>query len=308
MNLRLFLPGFIAFLISLVLMPVMIRLAASIGFTDDPSERDAHRRMHDAPVARGGGLVVSIGFIVPLCLFFPLDGPYGAVLIGVCILAISGTLDDRLDLSPALQLLAPLTAALVVSLTGSHIRAVTNPFNGYFNLESALWFAHLLTVCWIVAMVLSVKILDGIDGLSAGIGVIASATIGAVALLVPGDERTASLAFLLGGVLLGYLPWNWHPARIYYGEAGAMLVGFVLAVTAILSTGKWVVTLMVMAIPLLDMGRVIVLRLMRGRKPWIGGRDHLHHLLSDSGLGVRGTTFVLCLLSGLMGLAAFLIQ
>lgn len=308
MNIDLFLPGFIAFIISVSLMPVVIRVAGKIGFADNPNQRDTYRRMHTSPVAKGGGIVLCLGFLIPLCLFFPLRGPYGIILFGVCILTISGTLDDRFDLSPALQLLAPITAALLVSLTGLHIRTLSNPFNGYFNLETMLWCAHLLTVCWIVSMIIALKILDGIDGLSAGIGIIASTTIGCVALMLQGDEQTGSLAFLLGGALLGYLPWNWHPARIYYGEAGAMMVGFVLAVSAILTAGKLVTAMMVLSIPLFDMARVIVMRLFRGQKPWQGGRDHLHHLLSDSGLGIQGTTTLLCLLSALLGIAAFLLQ
>ncbi|MCX6807583.1 MAG: MraY family glycosyltransferase [Patescibacteria group bacterium] len=309
MNISIFFPFFTTFLITLVFMPLVIYLAKKWNFTDNPRGRDEFRRLQKISVANGGGIILYLALAIAIFLFFPIWKPLIAVLICGLILVVAGTADDFRELPWWLQIIPHLLVAVIIAFVGIRINYVSNPFGGTLDLTVIKWLPILLTILWIVIMINTVKFLDGVDGLSSGVGFIAAMTLGGLSVIMLKESSyTAPLAFALAGGLLGYLIWNWYPAKVYYGEAGAALTGFMLAVLAIFSGGKIATAFLIMGLPVLDIIRLVIVRLKNKRKPWQAGRDHLHHLLYDAGLGARGTVIVLYLFSLIFGAAALFLQ
>ena len=171
------------------------------------------------------------------------------------------------------------------------------------------WLPLVATVIWVVAVLETTKFLDGLDGLAGGVGLAASATLAILSLVLPGgNEPTAQLAAILAGALGGFLFFNLPPARAYLGEGGAAVIGFLLATLAIFTGGKVATAFLVLGLPAADAFRVVVSRLLKGRKPWQAGRDHLHHLLADAGLGAKGAALLLFLAAAALGAATFFLS
>ncbi|MEK7529644.1 MAG: MraY family glycosyltransferase, partial [Patescibacteria group bacterium] len=206
---------------------------------------------------------------------------------GALILVIGGSIDDRFHLKPAYQFVAPVLAILVAILGGLGIEKVTNPFGGTLLLSSETldWFSYILVFLWMLGMIFTIKLLDGLDGLATGVG-----SIGVLMVLL----LSASAAFfqpdmvllssIILGALLGFLVWNRHPAAQFLGESGSLLIGFMLGALAILSGGKIATLLLVMGVPILDVLWVMARRLLSGRGVARADREHLHHRLFDLGL------------------------
>ena len=305
----------IAALIALVATPAIERLVQSVGIHDHLDER----RIHDRPVPRGGGVAVAIAFLLVgggLVLFggsLPgMPGLRGVEpenllgLFGGAILAtVIGAIDDRYDLRARWQFAGQLGLAAVAVAAGITVAFIGNPF-GPGNIPFPVWVGVAFTVVWVVGMINSLNFIDGLDGLSTGIALIAAVTLGILSLTVQvGQPLVAVLCFALAGGLLGFLRWNFHPARIFQGTAGVMFLGYALAVLAILGSAKVVVALLVLAVPIIDTFWVIVRRLSSGRSPFSPDRGHIHHRLLDLGLSHRSTVlliYVVCATLGLMSL------
>lgn len=258
------------------------------------------RRVHTRPLPRIGGLGIYFGFIVAVAISFSLPVLRFQVEIErVLLLAIGATIitaimfiDDLVGIPPLLKLVAQVAAALIVVLPrlrdeshGIVIEQFNAPFAGTVSLP--LGIALAFTVFWIVGMMNTVNWADGIDGLAASIALITSVILFLHTFFRPaGDPQftISLLAIALAGSVVGFLPHNWHPARIIMGDCGAMFLGFALATISIIGGAKIATALLAMGVPILDVAWVIVFRLVNGRSPATADRGHLHHRLLDAGL------------------------
>ncbi len=324
----------LAFLLSLFATRLVRRFAERFGVLDRP-EVSPERKLHTRPVPLLGGLAVYAAFlliVLTILLVQPhvLLGGYllpkhiiGLVLGGL-LLMIGGWRDDRCPRNPREQLLWPILAALVIVGSGIGITSVTNPLGEAFRLDQwsttlfsigdkpyrIVWLADAFAFTWLMVSMYATKLLDGLDGLVSGIGVIGMFVIAAVSLTPKvGQPETALLAFIAAGAFFGFLMFNFHPAKIFLGEGGSLLAGFLLGTFAILSGGKIATALLILGIPIIDIMVVIVLRLFRERSSIVrADKQHIHHRLYSLGLSHRQTVLLLYVCTAVFGSATLITQ
>src|SRR5919201_5930942 len=301
--------GFIAAVaIVLLLTPVTAWIAPKIGGVDTGGDRP---RVHTKPVPRIGGLAFVIGILVPALIFVDLDSPYPGILIGTAGVALIGLLDDTRGLRPGPKLLAVLLLTLVPVL-GWHLKMdhLSMPFFGSVNLG---WASYPITILWIAFLANLVNLIDGMDGLAAGIVAIAA---GSFALLAVSFFRTdpAALAAIVCGATLAFLPRNYHPAKIFMGDTGALALGYLLAAIAVQGVLKTAATialagpLLVMAVPILDTSFVELKRLKYGRPLWSPDHNHFYHRFMRIGFSQRRTAAYLHLWALMLSATAILLR
>jgi UDP-GlcNAc:undecaprenyl-phosphate GlcNAc-1-phosphate transferase len=279
----------LAFGVALAVTPLAARLGRRLGLVDMP----VGRRKHPGPIPRLGGVGFFAGFAVACgvaLVIAPLANPddrlrVGGVLVGCLFLFVVGLLDDWKELKPGPQLAAQIAAALIAAAATVFIERFTNPLNNQLVILP-LWLAVPATVFWIVGMMNTVNWLDGLDGLAAGVGVIAAGLFALHAYRL-GQIEVSLFPLALAGACLGFLPFNFNPARVFLGSAGTMVAGFALATFSILAPARVATALLVMAVPIVDTAWQIFDRYRRGRSPMQGDRGHLHFRLLDLGWSQR---------------------
>lgn len=306
--------------LALVATPAIRKLAHRYGFMDQPR---APRNLHSYPVAKLGGVAVCIAIVIAMAVFWVSGGinfnivPEKfilAIIVGALILVIGGAIDDKYDLPAKYLWIAPALAALVIPLAGIGvgIKFISNPFGDPISLAFPILgipASGIFIFIWMLGMMFTTKFLDGLDGLVAGIGLIAGLTLFALSLTENVNQPiTATLAIILVGALAGYLVYAFHPAKIFFGEGGSLLVGFILGVLSVILGGKIATALLVMGIPILDVAWVIVQRVWSGRSPFLGDRLHLHFKLLDLGFSQRQTALILYAISAVFGFTAVFLQ
>jgi UDP-GlcNAc:undecaprenyl-phosphate GlcNAc-1-phosphate transferase len=277
----------VAFAVVVVLTPAVGRVARVLGVVDEPGET---RRMHLRAVPRLGGLAIFLGIFIPGLAFLDLSGAYRGILLGAAVATAVGMADDFRGLPWGLKLAGQGLAAGIAIHFGVYIDRFSFPILGVHELP--YWFSVVVTLLWIVGMMNVINLLDGMDGLAAGISAIAGATFAILALEL-GRPEAAVLSAIVAGACLGFLRHNFYPARIFMGDSGSHLLGFVLATVAIQGSLKTAATvalifpLIVLAVPILDTSFVIAKRLKYGRPlteptPW-----HLYHRFRNIGFTQR---------------------
>jgi UDP-GlcNAc:undecaprenyl-phosphate/decaprenyl-phosphate GlcNAc-1-phosphate transferase len=289
--------------LSLAITPILVRVALRAGAVDLPEKR----RVNERPVPRGGGVAVAFAFLLVAGVVIVvneqtelLPDPRGletpeivAVLLGGVAATLLGALDDALQLRARWQLLTQVSLALIPVAAGLTITYLNNPV-GPDRIPFAGPFAVGFTMLWIIGMINSVNFIDGLDGLSSGIALIAASTLGLISFTTAIDQPMVGLlCFVLAGALLGFLRWNFHPATIFMGTSGVMFVGYTLAILAILGTAKVAIALLVLGVPIIDTFWIIIRRLATGHSPFTPDRGHIHHRLLDLGLSHRQTVLVI---------------
>lgn len=302
-------------LLALLLTPLAERVARRFGFLDYPREP---RHLHRGPTPKLGGMALFLPFLVAVGLSLILlpptpqarpDYPYelwrlGGVVAGSLIVFLVGAYDDKRELSPAPQLLAQFLAAAVAIYSGIVIHEIASPFGGLLRFPP--WFAIVFTLFWIMGMMNTVNWLDGLDGLAAGVTVIASLVFFAHSNRL-GQVSIALLPLALAGCALGFLPYNFYPARVFMGTSGSLFLGFALGTLSIIGGAKAATALLVLGVPILDVAWQIVNRLRRRRSPFRGDRGHLHHRLVDMGISHRRVLLLFYLLCASFGGLALLL-
>ena len=284
----------------LIATPLVRRLSFALGLLAEPGGR----RRHAGRIPKLGGLAVFVAWLVGIGLTYwllPPSNPDDAlrlrgVVFGSFVVVVGGLLDDRYDLPPAAQLLIQLLGALIAIMHIIFIEVFTNPLPSaslweaipLFRVDGGLvWLwrplALLFTAFWVMGMINAINFLDGLDGLAAGVCLIAAAFFAYHSYSL-GQETVPLFPLALAGALLGFLPFNFSPARIFLGSAGAYFLGYQMATLSILSPAKLSTALLVMAVPIIDVAWQIVSRIRRGQHPMRGDRGHLHFRLSDRGL------------------------
>ena len=309
-----------AAIVSFLLTPLVRRIAIRYDAIDQPDARRVNKR----PVPRGGGVAVAISFIAVAAVLLAVNTTVKfaevptnvqlidviGLLFGGALAAAFGVLDDAWDLRARWQFGGQIGLALFAVATGYVVDFVTNPLGTGRDtlLRLPLLVADGFSVLWIAGMINSINFIDGLDGLSTGIGLIAAITLGLISLTDNVSQPyIAVLCFVLAGSLLGFLRWNFHPATIFAGTSGVMFLGYTLALLSILGTAKVPVATLVLGVPIIDAFWIIVRRVAQRRSPFSPDRGHLHHRLLDVGLSHRQTVLLIygiCL--GLAILAIFL--
>lgn len=308
---------------ALVTTPLARRLSFHLGFLAEPGGR----RRHTGQIPKLGGLAVFAAWLVGIGLTYWILPPANSddalrlrgVVFGSLVVVLGGLLDDRYDLPPAAQLFIQFIGALIAILHIIFIEVFTNPLPSaalwntipIFRVEGDLvWLwrplALLFTVFWVMGMINAVNFLDGLDGLAAGVCLIASAFFAFHSYRL-GQETVPLFPLALAGALLGFLPFNFSPARIFLGSAGAYLLGYQMATMSILSPAKLSTALLVMVVPIIDVAWQIVSRIRHGRHPMRGDRGHLHFRLSDRGLPTARIVLGYYAVAILFGLIAILV-
>ncbi len=307
---------FLAFISAAILTLVIKKVALYFNIVDRAEDTTVptQRKIHQGAIPLLGGIAVFIAYFFILFLFSNrfFSGPLGWPQLigffgGAAILMIGGFLDDKYNLNPRWQIVFPILAVLAVILGGVEITKITNPFGGLIIIKDLVWAGPLLIAIWLMGMMYTTKLLDGVDGLVSGVSAIGGLVIFLFTLTTRYYQpNIAFAALLLTAVCLGFLLFNFNPAKIFLGEGGSLLMGYILGVLAIISGGKIAITLLVMGIPILDVAWTIIRRLLKGKNPFRSpDRRHLHHRLLDSGLSQKQTVlffYVLALIFGLSGL------
>lgn len=310
MSLGLLLSFVIAFAVSYAATPFIKILAYRVGALDRP---DKNRHVHKKTTPLLGGLAIFYGFVVSILTLCQIDISVRGMILGSLIIVITGIFDDIRPLHPLVKLAGQVLAAVVIVLHGIIIYRVSVP--NFIVPEGVLELGVLsvpVTLVWIIIVTNAVNLIDGLDGLAAGVSSIASTTLFIIALITA-ETDIALITAALAGACFGFLPYNFNPAKIFMGDTGAMFLGFILSVVSIMGTFKayavvsFVVPFLVLGLPLFDTGFAI-LRRIKNRKPIMGAdRGHLHHRLLDMGLNQRQTVGILYLISSVLGLSAIVL-
>lgn len=320
--------------VALFLTPLVRSYAWRHQIVDDPGI-EPQRRAHERPVALLGGAAIWLAIVIVIFSLLLINQSYLVgqylklkfiigIILASAILMIGGYLDDRYRLRPRLSILFPIVAVLIVIASGIGINFITRPWGGVtrldgWKIEIIRWQglpyyfnvgADILTFCWLMVMMYTTKLLDGLNGLTSGITVIGAVTLVALALgPIVHQPDTALLSAIVAGAFLGFLRYNWFPASIFLGESGSLLGGFMLGVLAIAAGGKIATTILVMAVPVFDVGWVVARRLLWEHSSIASAdRKHLHFRLLDIGLSPQQTVLFFWSLSAIWGILALAMQ
>ncbi|WP_018922032.1 UDP-phosphate N-acetylglucosaminyl 1-phosphate transferase [Salsuginibacillus kocurii] len=291
----------VCFIASLVLTPVVKKFAIKIGATDQPNNRKVHQKV----MARLGGLAIYLSFLIGYAILQP-DSPYmWPILIGASIIILTGFLDDLTELSAKLKLFGQIAAAAVVIIGGVQIDFINLPFDAQLQLGI---LSIPLTLLWIIGITNAINLIDGLDGLAAGVSSIVLLTISILAAL-QGNIYIAGLALILLGSTLGFLVHNFNPAKIFMGDTGSMFLGFMIAVISLLgfknvTLFSLVVPVIVLAVPISDTFYAIIRRIVNRQPLSAPDKSHMHHCLLRAGYSHRQTVLLIYAMSGFFGLAA----
>jgi len=299
-----------AFIISFAATPIVKSFAQRVGAMDVPKDG---RRMHTHPIPRLGGLAIFLGFLLSVVLFADIGREVQGILLGSIVIVIVGVIDDIVPLPALVKFVIQIGAALIAVYHGIRINIITNP--NIWSPDEFLNFGVFsipITVLWIVAVTNSVNLIDGLDGLAAGVSAISSFTMMIIAILVS-DVNVAILMAALAGACIGFLPYNKNPARIFMGDTGALLLGYVLATVSIIGLFKlyavisFVIPFLVVGLPLFDTLFAFFRRILNGRNPMSPDRGHFHHRLIDMGFSQKQAVAIAYAISGILGLSAVVI-
>ncbi|AXI10579.1 undecaprenyl-phosphate alpha-N-acetylglucosaminyl 1-phosphate transferase [Oceanobacillus zhaokaii] len=297
----------IAFLISaftaLLVTPLIKKFAFKINATDKP---DNQRKTHNGVKASLGGLAIFIGAIPGFLFLQPEHPQMTAIIVGACIMIITGLIDDIFDLKPIYKLIGQIAAALVVVSSGLIIEKLTMPFFGTVYLEE---LGYLITIIWIVGASNAINFIDGLDGLAAGVSAIGLTSILVMAVM---DYRivVAYLCIVLIGSCVGFLYHNFYPAKIFMGDTGALFLGYSIAVISMLGLFKnvalfsFIIPIIVIAVPIFDTVLAIIRRTISRQSLATADKKHIHYQLVKMGFSHRASVLIIYAFSFFFGVLA----
>lgn len=284
----------LVFLTSLVLSALLTPLAGLLGRRLGIVDRPGGRRVHTGEVPRLGGIPLFLGFAVAVGVGQVMSIPTAdtkepvrllGLMAGSALMFAVGLIDDRWELKPLPQFVAQFAAGLVAVATLIILERFNNPLTDTEVVLPPVVFVPL-TVFWVMGTITTVNWLDGLDGLSAGVGGILCIVL-AIHMHSVGQPSVALLPLALLGALLGFLPYNFAPARIFLGSAGAFFLGYALSCLGLIAGARVAAVLLVFGLPIVDVAWQILDRLRRQRSPAQGDRGHLHFRLLDKGISAR---------------------
>ncbi len=300
-------------LISYLATPLVRKLAIKLKAIDVPKD---DRRVHKMPIPRMGGLAIFLGIIISYWVFSSADiSKKVVILVCTMCMVVTGIGDDIKPISARLKLLFQIIAAMLIYFGGIKIDFFTNFLSANKEVVSLGWFALPITVFWVVGITNTVNLIDGLDGLAAGISGIGAITLALVAIQFGGHDavlvahmnNVAILAIVIAGACIGFLPHNFNPARIFMGDTGSLMLGFLLAIvsmdgalkgTAVLT---FAVPVLALGLPIFDTAFAIVRRILSGKSIAEADRGHLHHRFLQVGMNQKRAVISLYMIAVLMG-------
>ncbi|NPE21673.1 undecaprenyl/decaprenyl-phosphate alpha-N-acetylglucosaminyl 1-phosphate transferase [Fusibacter sp. A1] len=302
---KLFLPMLTAFFMSLLATPLIIKVAHHVGAIDVPSD---DRRVHTKPIPRLGGLAIFISVMFSLLIFIDLPTTkLLGIMIGSLVIVFLGFVDDIAPIKAKYKLMVQILAAFILVFSDIRITGVSS----FFNLSQTIYVDEFLstaiTILWIVGITNTLNLIDGLDGLSGGVSTISALTLAYVAF-INGRIEIAIITLIIAGACLGFLPYNFNPARIFMGDTGALFLGFILSAISIEGTIKsataitFFAPVLALGLPIFDTFFSIVRRTATGKHPFEADKGHLHHRILSMGFGQKKTVLMLYLINTLLGL------
>ncbi len=303
-------PVVIAFALSMVFTLLVRRVALKFGVIDNP---DGGRKQHERSTPLLGGLaivsafsMVIIGVLISSNVLTAGEitiNHYVGFFVGLAILSIVGAIDDKYNISAKYLMLAFIVASGCAIAGGINVEKMTNPFGGVIVLAPMM--ASVVAFVWILLMTMTTKLLDGVDGLASSVGLSASLMIAALALTPTYFQSdVALLALIVAASILGFLLWNWAPAKIFLGESGSTAIGFMVGVLSVIAGSKMATAFLVLGIPAIDVAMVVIRRIRLGKNPFTNpDRRHAHLMLIDVGFSARQVTFIYVGVVTLFGLS-----
>mgnify|MGYP001563857813 FL=1 len=311
-----FLPFITAFIAVAILTPLSIFFIKKLGLIDDPKIHKHPAILHKKPVPRGGGIPLFLGILIASLLFLSISKAVFFLFLGSFLALVVGVLDDKFDISPYFRFILNIISAVIIVAGGISIPFVTNPFGGTLDLNSlhlsfsflnqniVLLFSDAVAIIWFVWVMNMLNWSKGVDGQMPGIIVISAIVIGILSLRFPiltqNDLTSATLSFIIAGASLGFLIYNFYPAKIFPGY-GATSIYLLLAAVSILSSVKLATAILVMGIPMIDGTVTIARRMLSGKSPFRHDKKHLHHLLLEMGFGQRKVALFYWIISAILG-------
>lgn len=295
-----------AFTVSLICIPPLINLIKKYRLYDVPNAR----KEHATPVPTMGGIAVFAGMMMALFCWFPFSNgaPQICFFLSILILLALGIMDDLKDLSAKYKFIVQIGLAFLIALSGIRITS----FDGLLGIhELPLMAQYTFTVLAIVGITNAFNLIDGIDGLAGGIGFMSLITLG-IFLTANGDVNTALIAFSLAGGIFAFLYFNFNPAKIFMGDTGSLVLGFVIAVLGIhlmqvnvqvanpVFPHASVFVMGIVLIPVFDTLRVFAVRIWKGKSPFSADKTHIHHLLTNQGFSHGFASKLICFLHGIL--------
>lgn len=303
-----------AFVVAMIVMPPLIKIINKFKLFDVPDTR----KEHITPIPTMGGIASCAGMVIACTLWFPFtrDNFIISFFFSVGVLFLIGVMDDLKNLSARYKLGIQLAVALLIAFSGVRITS----FNGLFGIyELPVSAQYSFTILAIAGITNAFNLIDGIDGLAGGLGFMSIVMLG-LFLSLTGDSNTAIIAFALGGGLLGFLYYNFNPARIFMGDTGSLVLGFVVSVLTVkllqINTGNAssiiphtpVFALSIVAIPVFDTLRVFALRTWRGKSPFSPDKTHIHHLLTNNGWSHSLASKMICTVHALILIIGYFLK
>ncbi|WP_100332384.1 glycosyltransferase family 4 protein [Bacillus xiapuensis] len=292
----------ICLIASLLITPLVKKLAIAVGAVDKPNYRKVHQKI----MPRMGGLAIFFSFIIGMLILQPYAEFNAAIIVGSIIIILTGVLDDRFELSAKVKLAGQVLAALIVVVYGGvQVEFINLPFGGQMEFG---YLSIPLTILWIVGITNAINLIDGLDGLAAGVSSIALLTISLVAFM-KGDVYVMSVALIVLGSTLGFLRYNFHPAKIFMGDTGALFLGYIISVLALLgfkniTVVSLIIPIIILGVPITDTFFAIVRRKVNKQPLSAPDKSHLHHCLLRLGFTHKQTVLIIYAIASMFGLAA----
>lgn len=294
----------VAFIASLILTPLVRKLAFRIGAVDQPN----YRKVHTGLMPRIGGLAMFGAFLIGYVILRPEDSHATGILVGALLIILTGFLDDMLEITAKAKVFGQLAAAIiVVTWGGLQIEFINIPFVG--QLEFGM-LSIPVTIIWIIGITNAINLIDGLDGLAAGVSTIALISLAIMAMLMANPFVVATAA-ILAASSLGFLFFNFHPAKIFMGDTGSLFLGYMISVLALLgfknvAVISLIIPIIILGVPISDTFFAIVRRIRMKQKISAPDKSHLHHCLLKSGFSHKQTVLIIYGIAALFGLAAIL--
>ena len=288
-----------AFMFSILAVPLVRKMCLKEGYYDQPGERKIHKK----PIPRLGGIAIWLGTVFALVTVVLIQGAYpfgnsiSAILVGGTIMFILGMVDDTYGLSAKFKFFVQIGAALIAFLLGVQIGYIYVPF---FDIHWFLgWLSLPVTILWITGLSNAFNFIDGVDGLAGTLGSTCAITLGVIALFMqPPQDTCTLLCFILAGAIIGFLVFNYNPAKIFMGDSGSLFMGFLLATLSVVGVMKSVtftifLPMFVLVVPIFDISFATTRRLLKGKSPFSPDAEHLHHKLLKAGFSHNTTVLTL---------------
>lgn len=277
-------------IVSLILTPIVIAVSKKLDIVDRPN----FRKIHTKPISMLGGSAILLSFFIGIWLGAPIEREIKPLLLGAIVIYLVGLIDDLYDLKPVLKLIGQIIAASIVVVYGVTIDFISIPIGPTIHFG---WLSIPITIFWIVAITNAINLIDGLDGLAAGVSTIALVTIAFIAIL-QGNIFIIMICSVLIGSLLGFLVFNFHPAKIFLGDSGALLLGFIIGFLSLLGFKNITFIslsfpIVILAVPFIDTLFAMIRRVKRGQHIMQADKSHLHHKLLDLGYTHRQTVILI---------------